>query len=266
MIDTHAHLFYFDEIELKDIFEHDLDMVINCSTSIENLEVNHNLYLKYPEKIKLAVGIHPECTNDFFQKYDEFLKKLEDFIKMYRKDLSAVGECGLDYYHRIENIDAQKQLLRDHVRIAETNRLPIILHARNNKDATFSSCILDTLAITGIRSVNDQNLLDKSNLDKYIQQNVMNFLNSSSGVFHCFTGTLDEAKAILEAGYYIGFTNILTYKNSIELREVFSWVWKHYPQRVMLETDSPYLPPAHNRGKKCFPYDVEYVYEFIKSS
>lgn len=228
MSDSHAHLsenFTNEEINL---FLSELEFIVNCSTDMRT-SINPILI---SDRILATAGIHPENVSD-----DVNFQKIVNYVNESTQKVYAIGECGLDYYHDISEINRQKVLFNEHVKLAKSLGIPLIVHARNNKDPQFDNCILDALEILKNNSYNN-------------------------AVFHCFTGNSSEGNAILEFGAYLGFTNIITYKSAIELFAFFKSICETHQSRILLETDSPYLPPAHKRGSKCAPIDVKYVYDF----
>ena len=131
----------------------------------------------------------------------------------------AVGETGLDYHYETVSQEVQRQRLRTHVEVARTLDKPLIIHTREAGD--------DTLAI-----------LDESGA------------RDCGGVIHCFTETKDFARAALDLGFYISFSGILTFRNAAALREVAGFVPL---DRILIETDAPYLAPVPHRGKENQP-------------
>lgn len=160
-----------------------------------------------------SVGIHPLDLADELETIDS-LVTLAD-----RPEVVAVGETGLDYYYSSDNKEAQQSSFRAHLRAAARLGKPVVVHTREARE--------DTLAL--IRSDGD--------LD-------------SAGVLHCFTETWEMARQALDLNYYISFSGIITFKNAAELRDVV----RQMPlDRLLVETDSPYLAPVPFRGKRNEP-------------
>ena len=165
-----------------------------------------------------SVGIHPLDLADEVEA-TEALVALADSDKVV-----AIGETGLDYYYSEDNKNAQQASFRNHLRAAAQTRKPVIVHTRNARQ--------DTLDI--IRDESDPEV---------------------AGVLHCFTESREMAHAALDMNFYISFSGIITFKNAADLREVGASVPL---DRMLVETDSPYLAPVPFRGKKNEPkYVVE---------
>jgi TatD DNase family protein len=141
----------------------------------------------------------------------------------------ALGETGLDYFYQKDNIPLQQESFRQHIRIGRDLNKPVIVHTRDARD--------DTLAI--LREENAQDC---------------------GGVLHCFTEDLPTAKALLDLGFYISFSGIVTFRNAEPLREVARYVPL---DRMLVETDSPYLAPVPHRGKENQPAYVRDVAEYL---
>jgi len=153
----------------------------------------------------------------------------------------AIGETGLDYYQMDErkggrtigDMEWQRERFRTHIRAARAARLPLIIHTREAS--------ADTLRILR-------------------EEGECGDSQSAGGVFHCFTETAEVARAALDLGFYISFSGIVTFRNAADLREVARWV----PQdRLLIETDSPYLAPVPHRGKTNEPAFVAHVAQFL---
>ena len=174
-------------------------------------------------QISVSVGVHPMAEMEAPLDLDH-LKSLAGNQKVV-----AIGETGLDYYyHKGDNQDQQNRF-RHHIQIANDLNKPIILHTRDAGQ--------DTLEI--LRSENAE---------------------KCSGVIHCFTETMDFADKAMELGFMISFSGITTFKTADALREVA----KHVPDdRILIETDSPYLAPVPHRGKQNWPSLVKHVAETL---
>jgi TatD DNase family protein len=155
-------------------------------------------------------------------------EELSDLRKLLNGDkVVAVGECGLDYYRDIAPKKAQWELFESQLQMAKELDLPVVVHSRDADE--------DTVTI-----------LKNSGVDR--------------GVIHCFTGTEKLLKGALDLGFYISLSGIVTYKNANGLRELA----KRIPlDRLLVETDSPYLAPVPKRGKKNAPYYVFYTLKFL---
>ena len=171
-----------------------------------------------------TVGMHPHDAKDVGADELEILKKLAVDPKVV-----AIGETGLDYYYSHSPHDVQQRVFGQFIHMARRTKLPIVVHER---DAAQD-------AVELLRSEGGGEL---------------------RGVIHCFTGNYQAACAYLDLGFYLSFTGIITFKNASALREV---VGKVPLDRMLVETDSPYLTPAPHRGKRNEPAYVRFVAETI---
>jgi TatD DNase family protein len=217
-IDTHAHIYLTE-------FDEDIDQIIqraaassvtpiympNIDTS--SIEPMLNLEASYPLQCRSMIGLHPCSVKTDFENE---LKKIEDWLN--RKEFAGIGETGTDLYWDKTYIEQQIESLKIQTGWAVTFDLPIILHSRNSLDLS-------------IRIIEE------------------NYLPGLTGIFHCFTGTLEQATRITDLGFYIGIGGVLTFKNSklANLLENISL------EHIVLETDSPYLAPVPYRGKRNEP-------------
>jgi len=175
------------------------------------------------ENIYASVGIHPLDIKDE-QESVESLYRLAD-----RREVIAIGETGLDYYYSRDNSAAQQQSFRTHLQASARIRKPVIVHSRDARD--------DTLAL--MREYGDSEI---------------------GGVLHCFTESWEMAQQALDLNYYISFSGIITFKNAEDLRAVV----RRVPlDRLLVETDSPYLAPVPFRGKSNEPKYTREVAECI---
>ena len=216
-IDTHTHLF------LKQ-FEDDIDDVIEIAIrsgitkmflpniSSETTDSMLQLCEKYPENCFAMMGLHP-CD----VKKETMEKELFHVKEMLEKEkFIAVGEIGLDLYWDKTTLEIQKMAFEFQIELAKKHKLPIVIHVRDSFEQ----------AIEIVENLNDENL---------------------SGVFHCFTGNVDDSKRITDLGnFYLGIGGVLTFKNSGVDKTIEKIDMKH----LLLETDSPYLSPTPYRGKR----------------
>ncbi len=242
LTDTHCHL------EL-DAFRSDLDDVLRRAWTaglVRVLTIGIDLESSLDavriagkdERIFAAAGIHPNSNPG---QIDEVLPNLEALLE--NPKVVALGEIGLDYYHNEEQKDLQKAAFRRQLELASQFDLPVIIHTRN-RTVTDHQCIEDTLAI--VRDWCDANA-DKSSI-------------ANPGVFHSFSGNVREAKTITELGFYIGVSGPVTYKSGGNIRELLAEIPL---ERVLLETDAPFLTPHPFRGKRNEPAHVLKVAEKI---
>jgi TatD DNase family protein len=199
-------------------------------TTLEEFEQVHALATGY-DNFWATVGVHPDNE-------DVREPALNDLLERGRLPrVVGIGETGLDYYRlngrSIADMEWQRERYRVHIRAARELDQPLVIHTRSASD--------DTLAI----------LREEGGAGSQPQ---------ARGVFHCFTETLDVARAALDLGFLISFSGILTFKNAQDLREVAAFVPM---DRMLIETDSPYLAPVPYRGKTNNPSYVPYVAQQI---
>lgn len=242
MIDTHCHI---DE----EAFEPDREEVIarqqqsgvqamivpgvNVASINSVMEVCH----VHPGYCYPALGLHPE---DVKADWREQLATVEAAIRAHRDELVAIGEIGLDYYWDKTFKEEQKEVLRRQLLLARELNLPVILH---NREATE-----DILTIVNAIA-NDQSPITNN------QSPITN--NQLRGVFHCYSGSKETAEIILKMGFYLGIGGVLTFKNS-KLSETLkelnqSSITNHQlpiTNRLLLETDAPYMAPTPHRGER----------------
>jgi TatD DNase family protein len=227
LIDSHCHLSFPDALSspLEDILERAYDAGLSHMVTIgAGDEVNGNfeavkLARKYPQ-ISATVGIHP---HDAKLVDDQVMTDLEELAQ--DENVVAIGEIGLDWFYEHSEKEVQEKVFRDFIRLAKKLNKPIVIHDRGAGDRTYE-------------------ILKEEGIEK------------DSIVIHCFTGTMDLAKKYLDLGCYISFTGIVTFKKADELREVVKMV---PVERMLIETDTPYLAPIPHRGRKNEPAFVELV-------
>lgn len=229
-VDSHCHL---DCIDLTD-FDASFDQLVNHT---RNAGVEHVLCVsidmnRYPAMldqvrrypdISVSTGVHP--LSDENEKFSpELLMQLASDDKVV-----AIGETGLDYYYKKDNHDLQQENFRLHIQVANELGKPVIVHTRDAGD--------DTLSI-----------LHQENAD------------SCGGIIHCFTETQEFADKALEMGFMISFSGIVTFRNAGSLRDIAKTV---PDDRLLIETDAPYLAPMPYRGRQNQPAYVQYVAEAL---
>ena len=170
-----------------------------------------------------SIGIHPHEVKDITPATYDALRALVKSAPAGK--VVAYGEIGLDYYYNFSPPDIQRQRFREQIALARELRLPIIVHSRDAKE--------DTLTI-----------LREEKADEL------------GGVFHCFTGDLEMAKAAMDLGFFLSFSGIVTFPKTIALQKVVQDMPLY---RMLIETDSPYLSPHPHRGKRNEPAHVQYV-------
>ncbi len=214
-IDTHAHLYLsqFDTDRSEMMIRaraNQVDKMLLPNIDISTLPKMLQLVDEYPGVCYPMLGLHPCSVNE---KYQRELSQLYDQIDHY--EFVAIGEAGLDFYWDKSFISQQEKALLLQAEWAMEKKLPLVLHTREAIDRTTD--LIRPLAKMGLR-----------------------------GVFHCFTGSVKQADQILEMGFYLGIGGVVTYKNT-NLREVLKEIGL---ERIVLETDSPYLAPVPKRGKR----------------
>ncbi len=240
-IDSHCHL-NFPELksQIKDIRAAmqaaQVTHAMVISTTLEEFPSVHEMATTY-DNFWATVGVHPD--NETFENIDGVEVKIQEptvedlLIRAALPKVVGIGETGLDYYRlngrTIEDMEWQRERFRVHIRAAQACQKPLIIHTRSSSD--------DTIAI--LKEMKEDGGVD-----------------AAGGVFHCFTETTTVAKAALDLGFYISFSGILTFKNAQSIRDAAAFVPL---DRILIETDSPYLAPMPYRGKTNTPAYVPYV-------
>lgn len=228
LVDSHCHL---DFPELAGNLDHVLAAMAQAGVgwalcagvTLERFPAMLKLVRSAPN-LYAAIGVHPD-TETHAQEPD--IETLIDLSK--DPKIVAIGETGLDYYRLTGDLEWQRDRFRTHIRAARACGKPLIIHTR--------SAAADTLRM----------LKEEGG-------------EAVGGVFHCFTESAEVARAALELGFYISFSGIVTFKNATELKEVAKMVPL---DRLLVETDSPYLAPVPHRGKANQPAYVRFVAEEI---
>ncbi|WP_024614154.1 TatD family hydrolase [Clostridium sp. Ade.TY] len=215
IFDTHAHYDSEDydvdrEVVLDELKNNGVIGILNCASSYESIEITYKLTEKY-DFIYGALGIHPENADELT---DAVLEEIRNLIRSNEK-IVAVGEIGLDYYwEENPSKEVQKDAFIKQMQLAKELDLPVIIHDRD---------------------------AHKDTLD------IMKEFPEVKGVVHCFSGSVEFAKECIKLGYYIGFTGVVTFKNAKKIVEVA----KEIPiDRMLVETDAPFMSPVPNRGKR----------------
>ena len=226
IIDTHTHL-YLEQ------FKEDIDCVILKakengvskfifpaidSSHFENM---HNLKNKYPENIYLMTGLHPTNVKEDYKEELDFVTKT-----LKNHNYVAIGEIGIDLYWDKSFLKQQQEAFRFQIRLAKKNDLPIVIHCREAFDEIFE-------------------ILNEENCE------------TLRGIFHCFTGDLNQAKKAISLGFLLGIGGVVTFKNGGLDKFLNQIDLKH----IVLETDSPYLAPVPFRGKRNESSYIIYVLE-----
>lgn len=214
-IDTHAHL--YDEYFLDDLAAllakaqsaHVEEIYLpNCDQY--TIPAMMHICKQFPQILKPMMGLHPCYVKEDYKKELEIVTQWLAIEKF-----AAVGEIGLDYYWDLSHVAEQQEAFKYQIELAIEYQLPIVIHTRESLD--------DGIAI--VREKQNGNL---------------------KGIFHCFSGNLEQAKAIIDLGFHIGIGGVVTYKKS-DLPDIIAALPL---EAIVLETDAPYLAPMPHRGKK----------------
>lgn len=243
LVDSHAHLNFSDfDQDREAVYQRCRDqkmIVVNVGTNAQTSKEAVALAQSEPSFFA-SVGIHPAEVSDLLDKADILASVFELVTALAQQEkVVAIGEVGLDYYRLTENIEAHQQAQREyfikHIELALSRQLPLIIHGRGQQASPY---------------VVYDDILDC--LDPYA---------SITGVAHCFGGDVELAKKYTDRGFFIGVTGIITFKNNVDaLREVVRVIPL---EKLLIETDCPYLAPEPYRGKRNESSYVRYVAEKI---
>lgn len=225
LIDSHAHLVSLENLDevLKRAKVNNIDKIVSISSDIPSTEETILLAEKY-DFIFATTGVHPHSAD---QTNEKVLKGLDHYAS--HEKVVAIGETGLDYFYMNSDKEIQINSFTEHIRLGKKHDLPVIIHVREADEDMREILKKETAA-------------------------------STPGVIHCFTGNYETAVKYLDLGYYISFSGIVTFKKSEELREAA----KNIPaDRILIETDSPYLAPVPHRGKPNEPSFVKHVAQTV---
>jgi len=224
IIDTHTHLYvkqFKEDIDI--VIQRSIDKGINKfifpAIDSSHFDSMHSLKNKYPDNIYLMSGLHPTNVKENYKNELDFVV---DSLKT--RDYVAIGEIGIDLYWDKSFLNEQQEAFTFQIRLAIKHDLPIVIHCRDAFDEIFE-------------------ILDKENCDKL------------RGVFHCFTGTLEQAKRAIDLDFVLGIGGVVTFKNGGIDKFLNQIDLKH----IVLETDSPYLAPVPFRGKRNESSYIVYV-------
>jgi len=226
MIDSHCHLDHeplFSNINdvIKRSKEIGLKKILTISTNLKSFE-NIKEIIKIDKMIYGTIGIHPHEASKDLIKSDYII----DNAKKYEK-IIGIGETGLDFYYENSKKTDQIDSFIKHIEASISLNYPLIVHSRNAEDETFD--ILNQYKNTDIKIL-----------------------------MHCFTGSQQFAKKLMKLNAYFSASGIITFKNSIDLQETFKLIEK---DKILIETDSPFLAPIPMRGKKNEPSYIKYTLE-----
>lgn len=228
IFESHAH--YDDDAFLEDrelllgtMAEHGIGIIINVGASMDSTRQTLELASQYPF-IYAAIGVHPSETGELTEADMDFLRQHASEDKV-----AAIGEIGLDYHWNEPERDIQKHWFIRQMQLAKEVGLPVIIHSRD--------AAKDTLDIMCAEHAEDLN-----------------------GVVHCYSYSKEQAKDYLNMGYYFGIGGVITFQNAKKLKEAVDYIPM---DRILLETDSPYLAPVPNRGKRNDSTNLPLIAEAI---
>lgn len=216
LFDSHAHLndeaFDQDRAELLETFrDAGVGLVMNAGCSLESSREGIALAEAYPW-IYCSVGTHPDTADEVNEELLEVYRQMCSHPKV-----KAIGEIGLDYYYETIHRDAQMRAFRMQMQLAEELDMPVIVHERDAHEDGMS---------------------------------IVKEFPKVKGVFHCYSGSAEMARQLVDLGWYIGFTGVLTFKNA---RKAVETAQQIPLERILLETDCPYMAPEPYRGKRNHP-------------
>lgn len=230
IIDSHAHVvseFFGDDREevIQRSFENGVVQMVNPGVVLNNVDELQESAERHAN-LFFATGLHPHEAKDWTDKCAEEIEKASRHPKAV-----GVGECGLDFFYNNSDHESQKRAFAAQCNLAKRLNKPVIVHCRDAWQEVF-----DILKESGAG----------------------NFEDSLKGVFHCFTGAPEHLPQIAELGFYVSFSGIVTFPNAKALQEAA----KHVPEdKILVETDCPFLAPQKVRGAKNEPRYVWYVAE-----
>ena len=216
LFDSHAHLndeaFDQDRAELLETFrDAGVGLVMNAGCSLASSREGIALAEAYPW-IYCSVGTHPDTADEVNEEVLEVYGQMCSHPKV-----KAIGEIGLDYYYETIHRDAQMRAFRMQMQLAEELDMPVIVHERDAHEDGMS---------------------------------IVKEFPKVKGVFHCYSGSAEMARQLVDMGWYIGFTGVLTFKNARKAVETAASIPL---ERILLETDCPYMAPEPYRGKRNHP-------------
>ncbi len=228
LFDSHAH--YNDEKFKEDVDEllssmpeNNVGLILNSCSDISEIPDILKLCEKYPF-IYASIGVHPHEVENLTEADMDVLKEYSKHSKV-----KAIGEIGLDYFYDFSPRETQKKWFARQVELAKELKLPVVIHDRD---------------------------AHKDSMDILREHNI----SEVGGVFHCYAGSVEMAREILGWGMYIAFGGSLTFKKSVKPKEVAAYVPL---DRIVIETDCPYLTPEPHRGKRNSSLYIHYVAEML---
>jgi len=215
LTDTHTHLYsdHFDEdfsLVMQRAFDSGVKRLFIPAIDSATTEAMYSLEKQYPDNVFLMMGLHPTSVKSNFEQELEHIKR--EFSK---RHFFAVGEIGIDLYWDKSNLENQKKAFKIQIQLAKKYKLPIVIHCRDAFDEIFKI----------LESENDDDLF---------------------GIFHCFTGTEEQANKAISFNMKLGIGGVVTFKNG----KIDTFLNKIDIKNIVLETDSPYLSPVPYRGER----------------
>lgn len=215
LTDTHTHLYsdHFDEdlsLAMQRAFDSGVKRLFIPAIDSATTEAMYSLEKQYPDNVFLMMGLHPTSVKSNFEQELEHVKR--EFSK---RHFFAVGEIGIDLYWDKSNLENQKKAFKIQIQLAKKYKLPIVIHCRDAFDEIFKI----------LESENDDDLF---------------------GIFHCFTGTEEQANKAISFNMKLGIGGVVTFKNG----KIDTFLNKIDIKNIVIETDSPYLSPVPYRGRR----------------
>ena len=234
MIDSHCHIAGPEfTADLADVVERAKSagvthaLVILAADDEPEIAQGSNLVAQWPA-VRFSIGIHPHAAGKFATNPADAATATDGVIAAQPRT-RGLGEIGLDYHYDFAPRGVQQEVFREQIRLAKRRRLPIVIHTREAEEDTF-------------RILNEEDA------------------HEVGGVFHCFTGDRAMARRVLDLGFHLSLAGIVTFPRATELKEVAKMVPL---ERLLIETDSPFLAPVPHRGKRNEPANVVHVAETI---
>ena len=218
LTDTHIHLYsedYEDDRDelIENAFKQNIERFFLPAIDSETTQAMYDLEARYPENVFLMMGLHPTHVQENFE---EELKHVEEQFGQRR--FYAVGEIGIDLHWDKSTLEIQQEAFRRQIKLAKKHKLPIVIHCRKAFDEIFE-------------------ILEEEKSDDLF------------GIFHCFTGNLEQAKKALSYNLKLGIGGVVTFKNG----KIDKFLNEIPLKEIVLETDGPYLSPSPFRGKRNQP-------------
>ena len=235
LTDSHTHLYLEDftsdrDLLIKEAIEKGVSRFFLPNIDSSSIESMTAFEKQYPENCFAMMGLHPCSVKANWKKELDLVKK-----KLLERKFAAVGEIGIDLYWDITFVNEQKEVFRRQIELANHYKLPVSIHSRSK--GIYSEESFEVL----------YELLSETKKE------------TPCGVFHCFTGNAEQAKKIIDMGFYLGIGGVITFKNS-QVDKVINDIDLKY---LVLETDAPYLAPVPFRGKRNLPVYILKVSEKI---